>query len=245
MFKRAASILVMIAMMFTMSSMFFVTTAAKPLQFVLEPRATTCYAGGTCLIDVKVSNIPEEGISGIKFQLDYNETIMELRYESYDKTGVTLGDAFAGVSAVPSLVYDPQKKIAILAGASGIWSEEALITLKFDIKNEGLGCSPTVKITTDDATDGSTDNSEAPKQISIAAGETTISIASFKWGDANGNGATDSRDVILVLRRAVDLCKDEDLNVEASDVDGLKGIRVGDAILILRYLLDFYKPWQD
>lgn len=245
MFKRAASILVMIVMMFTMSCMVFVTTAEESLQFVLTPRATTCYAGGTCLIDVSVKNMPEEGISGIKFLLEYDKDVMELRYdeENDDLSGVTLGAAFTAESnALVEYNIKETNAEAVLICEPAVSTDKALITLKFDIKADVTADETTVKVSTEDATDGTEDAEGNPKQLTIAEGTTTVTIADFKWGDANGDGVTNIEDAILVLRRAVSLIGDDALNVAAADVDGTAGVSVTDAILILRHAVGLYNP---
>ena len=69
---------------------------------------------------------------------------------------------------------------------------------------------------------------------SLTTGTGAVNVTgSFLWGDVDANGVVETKDAVLIMKQAVGLEAAELTQPDAGELDGVKGLSVVDAQMIL------------
>ncbi len=210
-------------------TMLFSAVAEEPQAptFSLTLNTNQIYAGSAVTVDIAVQNNP--GITSAKLMFEF------------DKSALSLIDFKALVGKV-NIVVNFEDMIYAVVEPNALTGEEALFRATFKVEGDldfgnAKSLPYTIGVFPDDATDGDA------QDIKIADGETTLNVVPYLWGDANFNGKITLGDAVLALRYAANyVTNTKIINTAAANVDGLPGVEVADAILILRYVAGVYEP---
>lgn len=247
MFKRAISVLAALAMMLTMCCSLSVafadgdqdSTPSPELELVAS--SSVAFRNGYWSIDVKVKNIPEEGLCGLILDLDYDETAMELISED---NGALPGSGIPEDNDHQTLVYcyPANKKVAFLCDPVTT-TEDAIVTLNFKIAENAAAETYTLGVSSSDsAFDG-----HDPATYAINSDSVEVIIPDCVWGDADANGTTNLLDVTRIMKYVVGL--EKEISTYGGNatvlIKGDNKINLGDAIQLMLYLSNHYDPYAD
>lgn len=186
-------------------------------QLVMEN--STASAGKE--ISVKLSLQNNTGIAGLAVSLKYDESVLTLKE-------VRKGNLFSGFTSGKNLVWDESKDVT----ADGI-----LATVVFTVADNASAGDYKIEIITRSCTNA---NLEDVVPVTTAG---IITIIDYLYGDANGDGDIDMKDIVLLQKYMANF--DYDLNTSTvevkagADANGDGKVSGQDIVRLRRYLSEY------
>ncbi len=186
-------------------------------QLVME--SITASAGKE--ISVKLSLQNNTGIAGLAISLKYDESVLTLKE-------VRKGNLFSGFTSGKNLVWDESKDVT----ADGI-----LATVVFTVADNASAGDYKIEIITRSCTNA---NLEDVVPVTTAG---IITIIDYLYGDANGDGDIDMKDIVLLQKYMANF--DYDLNTSTvevkagADANGDGKVSGQDIVRLRRYLSEY------
>ena len=168
--------------------------------------------GNKVQMPVVLSN--NTGFAYLRIELDYDETVFTL-------------DSVVNEASILTMAHGT-KKISWDSTSNYIGNGE-LCMITFIVSEEAAEGDYTIKITVNECYD------EKFKDIDVYAVSGTIKVVDFIYGDANGDGEVNGKDVILLRRYLVEATSEI---FNGADANGDGEINGKDVILLRRFLVD-------
>lgn len=187
-------------------------------------------AGGTVSVDVMLTE--NTGITGLAFEVSYDTSVLTL--ESVERE-----DALSGFTYVPEGdLSSPCKLTWNDDSMSNDTSTGVLVTLTFSVAENAAAGDSDIIITydPDDVFKSNPDNASELINVALEAENGRIVIADFAFGDINGDGAVNGKDVTILARYIAGGYSIEVFDEAAADVNLDEKINGKDLTLIRRYV---------
>ena len=184
----------------------------------------TAAPGDRITVTVSLDNNP--GLAGLVISLQYDASLLTF-------VSVTDGELFSGFTKAENrlkYLFDDDYNVT---------DDGVLLTLVFDVCADADDGAYSFGVRINEATDF--DLEDVP--VAVVPGTITVSSSAVAYGDANGDGEVNMKDLVLI-RRYVAFYDDETglsvVSVEAgADVNGDGAVNMKDIVMLRRYLADY------
>ena len=194
-----------------------IPTLTDVLSVVVDSRRAT--AGETVSIDIYVENNP--GIAGLIITAEYNNSALNL-------VSVTNGNLMSTITVGKNIVFNN----TINCTESGL-----LVTLTFEVDEDAALGDYEIKCIVREC------SNESLEAVPTSVVSGTLSVIDIIYGDADGNGAVNLNDVLLISTYLANYDYETGVpSIEVSagaDADGNGVINLNDAVLLCLYLANY------
>ena len=198
-----------------------VVTAKVEGNITVVPFTDAVNAGDVVKLEVKIENNP--GLYGTVFEVD-------LDFNNFTVVGVEGTGMFDWFVGYDTQVAAPTAPFKVAVANSSIVTEDGtafVLTLK---ANDNIATG-TYNVTVN-ALEDSVDENHNVSSLTTGTGAVNVT-GSFLWGDVDANGVVETKDAVLIMKQAVGLEAAELTQPDAGELDGVKGLSVVDAQMIL------------
>ena len=186
-------------------------------QITVDSAKTT--AGQTVQLCVKLKNNP--GIAGLVFSLDYDKNALTL-------TNTSNGSLFDSFTPGKNFMWD---------SANNVTADGTLATFTFNVSENAEKGDYSISVTVRSCVN------EAGEDITLNVVGGKISVIDFKYGDANGDGIINMKDVVLLRQYIANY--DYDTNTSSvtvtpgADANGDSKIDMKDVVILRQYIANY------
>jgi uncharacterized repeat protein (TIGR02543 family) len=186
-------------------------------QITVDSAKTT--AGQTVQLCVKLKNNP--GIAGLVFSLDYDKNALTL-------TNTSNGSLFDSFTPGKNFMWD---------SANNVTADGTLATFTFNVNENAEKGDYSISVTVRSCVN------EAGEDVTLNVVGGKISVIDFKYGDANGDGNINMKDVVLLRQYIANY--DYDTNTSSvtvnpgADANGDSKIDMKDVVILRQYIANY------
>lgn len=181
--------------------------------------SVTTAAGKEIALDLMIKNNP--GIAGLAVSLKYDESVLTLKE-------VKNGDLFSAFTAAKNYIWDESENVNV---------DGKLATFIFMVAEDADAGDYEIEIITRSCANIDLDDVELLPVNSI------ITVTDFLYGDANGDGEINMKDVVLLRKYMANFDYDTGTSTVAielgADANGDGQVNMKDVVLLRKYMANF------